>query len=99
MGIERVVLEYEPDTSVYGGEFGYVFFPEEDFTRRGLLQTADHVQRGRFPAAGRAEQADKFPVGDSEGKVIYRDDFFARFFIAAGEDFRQVLQYYFHIAS
>jgi hypothetical protein len=44
--------------------------------------TADHPQRRRLAAAGRAEQDDVFPVVDVQVDVVDRDG-------AAGEDFRE----------
>jgi hypothetical protein len=96
VGVERVVLENQTDAAVFGRELGNVVLAEEDLTRRGLLQAADHVQGGTLTATRGAEKTYELSVGDSKRKIVYRDYFLRRFFVSAGKDFREILQNNFH---
>ena len=55
---------------------------EDDVALGRVLVTADHPQRRRLAAAGRAEQDDVLPVVDVQVDVVDGDG-------AAGEDLRQ----------
>ena len=68
-------------------------------TTGGLLQTADHIQGRTFTTAGGSQKTDQLAIRDFEGEIVNSNDFFSNLLIAAGEDFCQVLQYYFHTES
>jgi hypothetical protein len=53
---QRVRLEDRVDVALVGRQVGDVAAAEEDATLGRLLEAADHPQRGRLAAAGRAEQ-------------------------------------------
>ena len=90
MGIKRVILENESDTSVFGREIGHVFFSEEYLTACRLLKPRDHIERSTFSASRRAEQSDEFPVRYSKGEVVYRNDILFHLFIPVRKDFCQI---------
>ena len=96
VGIQGVVLEHQPDAALFSGKLGHIVLAEENFAGGGLLQTADHVQRGAFAAAGGPQQTDQLAVGNFKIEVVDGDHLFAGFFVAAGKDFRQVLKNDFH---
>ena len=96
MGIERVILEHQTNATVFRGQIGHIVLPEEDFAAGWLLQTANHVQRRAFAAAGRAKKTNQLSIRDGKVKIVDCYHFFAGLFVAAREDFGQVLQNDFH---
>ena len=96
VGIERIVLKHQANAAVFRGQLGHIVVPEKDSAAGGLLQAANHVQRGAFPASGGAEQANELAVRDGEGKVADRHDRLVGLFVPAGENLGQVLQNNFH---
>ena len=89
VGIQGVVLKHQPNAALFSGKLGHIVLAEENFAGGGLLQTADHVQRGAFAAAGGPQQTDQLAVGNFKIEVVDGDHLFAGFFVAAGKDFRQ----------
>ena len=94
--IQRIVLEYQTNTSVFWREFSNVVIAEENFTAGWFLQTANHVQCCTFTATGWSKQTDEFSVGNLKVKLVYSNNFVV-IFVSAGKDFCQILENYFHV--
>ena len=90
--IQGIILEHQADAALFGGQLGHVVLAKEYLARRRLLQAADHIQRGALAAAGGAQQADQLAIRNFKIEVIDRDHLVRGLFVAAGEDFRQILQ-------
>ena len=69
--IKGVVLEHETDASFFRIQVSHVVFVEIDETRRGILETGNHVKRGAFAASGRAKKPHQFSIFDDEIQVRY----------------------------
>ena len=95
MRVQRIVLEHQTHTAVFGRKVGHVVLAEENPALRGRLQAADQVERGALSAAGRPEQADELPVGDFKSEIVDGDHVLA-LFAAAGKPLGQMIQYNFH---
>ena len=99
MGVQRIILEHHAHTPQLRCKGGHILLPEEDLSIRGLLQPADHIQRGALPASGRSEKPHQFSVRDLAGKVIHSGNVPPALFPPGGEFFRKILQYYLHFSS
>ena len=73
-GNRRVVLEHRVHVPLVGRQPGDVLALQLDAPGGRLLEAADHPQRGRLAAAGRAEQAEELAVHDLEVDVVDRED-------------------------
>ena len=93
--IQGIVLEDQSYPAVFRLQLRDIDVAEEDLAAGRLLQAADHVQGRTLAAAGRAEQADQFAVGDLKTEIIDGDDVIPALF-PVREDLGQVLQYNFH---
>ena len=98
MGIQRVILEYQPHAPVLRRQVSHVVVAKENLPAGGRFQPADQIQRGALAAAGGSQQTDQLSIGDFKIKIIDRDHVRA-VFRAAGEPFGQVLQHNLHIRS
>ena len=67
--VQRVVLEHHRDVPLLGRNAVHDLLADPDRPARDRLQTGDHAQRGRLPAAGRADQDDELAVGHVQGEV------------------------------
>ena len=74
VGIKSVVLEYHGDVAVLGGDVVHALAVDEKIARGDLLETGDHAQRRGLAAAGRADEHDKFTVGDIQRELLHRND-------------------------
>jgi len=62
--VQRVVLEDHGDVAILGGFGDDRFVVDGDVAAADGFQAGEHAQQGRFAAAGRADQDEKFLVGD-----------------------------------
>ena len=79
---EREVLEHRRGRAPVGGEPDERLAVEDDVALGGILVPADHAQRGRLAAPGRAEQDDVLAVVDVQIDVFHGER-------PVGEDLRQ----------
>ena len=93
--VQGIVLENQTHAAVFGRKMGHILLAEENPALRGRLQTADQVEGGALPAAGRPQQADELSVRDLEREIVDRDHVLA-LFAAAGKPLGQMVQYNFH---
>ena len=70
---QGVVLEDRVDVALERRQPRHVLTLELDQATRRLLESADHPERGRLAAAGRAEKAEELAVTDLEVDPIDRD--------------------------
>ena len=71
---ERVALEDGVHVPPEGGQAGDIGLAEMDPAGGGVLEAADHAQRGGLAAAGGAEEREKLPAVDLERQVVHRDN-------------------------
>ena len=71
MRIQRVVLEYHRDVSVFGLYIVYYFITDFQGTASDVFQAGDHTKSCRFTAARRTNENDKFFVFDFQIKILY----------------------------
>ena len=71
VGIKRVVLENHGDISVLGNDVVHKLAVDVQFARRNFFETCNHTKRGRFTAAGRTDEYDKFFIADIEAEIEY----------------------------
>ena len=71
---ERVALEDGVRRALERREVGHVGVAEEDLALADLLEAADHPQRGRLPAARRAQQREELARRDVERHLIDGDE-------------------------
>jgi hypothetical protein len=69
VGVERVVLEHHRDVALLGRELVHDPAADRHGPVRDLLEARDHAERGRFPAAGGADEDEELAVVDVEGEV------------------------------
>ena len=62
MGEKGVTLKDGVDVSLIGGQVAYILAHKNDVSLIGAFKAADEPQRGRFAAAGRAQQGEKLIV-------------------------------------
>ena len=74
VGIKSVVLEYHGDVAILGRDVVHALAVDEKIARGDLLETGDHAQRRGLAAAGRADEHDKFTVGDIQRELLHRND-------------------------
>ena len=68
--VERVVLEHHGDVALFRGDVVDDALADADLPRRDVLESRDHAQQGRFPAAGRADQDDELAVPDVDRHAV-----------------------------
>ena len=83
--IERVVLEDHRDVAVLRRHVVDDLTVDHHLPGGDRLESGDHPQRGRLPAAGRPDEHDELAVGDLEVEVGHR-------LRAVGIDLRQALE-------
>jgi hypothetical protein len=66
VGVQGVALEHHGDVAVLGGELVDHPAADADLALADVLQPGHHVQAGRLPAAGGADEDDELAVGDVE---------------------------------
>src|SRR5206468_8148586 len=71
---EGVRLEDGVDVALVRREAAHLTVAEEDVTLGRLLEPADHPERRRLPATGRAEQREEAAALDTEAEIVDRDD-------------------------
>src|SRR5215210_400905 len=71
---ERVRLEDGVDVTLVCGQPADLVVAEVDAALGGLLEAADHAQRRRLAAAGRAEQGEEAAALHLQAQVVDRDD-------------------------
>ena len=76
--VERVVLEHHRDVAVLGFGMRDVRAADENATAVDLLEAGEHAQRCGLAAARRADENEKFAVGDLEVEGVDRGHLRAR---------------------
>ena len=95
MRIKGIILKYHAHAPQLRRKRRHILISKKNSAPGGLLQAADHVQRGTLPTAGRPEQGDQLSVRDFKGKIIDGSDLAA--LSAPGRKFfREILQFDFH---
>ena len=72
VGVQRVVLEHHRDVPVLGLDVVDDPVADPQLAAGDRLQTGDHAQGGRLPAAGRSDEHEELAVGDVEAEVVDR---------------------------
>ena len=71
MRVQRVVLKYHRNVSVFGVDVVYLFTVDKKLSFRDLLQAGNHPQRGGFTTAGRTYQHDKLLILNFQVEVSH----------------------------
>jgi hypothetical protein len=82
--VQRVVLEHHGDVAVARRHVVDDPVADEDLAAGRLFQARDHAQGGRFAAAGRPDEHEKFTVADVEVQAVDGANFF--FGLGVGKD-------------
>ncbi len=64
--VQRVVLEHHRDVAIARRQVVDALAPDDELAVGDVLQTRDHAQRRRLPAARRADEDHELPVRDVE---------------------------------
>jgi hypothetical protein len=70
--VERVGLEHHRDVAILRRALVDALATDGELTGADVLETGDHVERGRLSAARRPHQDDELAVGDGEGQILDR---------------------------
>jgi len=68
--VQGVRLEDHGDVAGAGRDVVDHTVADEDAAARDLLQSGEHAQRGRLPAAGRADEDEELAVADVDAEVV-----------------------------
>ncbi len=74
MRIQGVVLEYHSDVAILRSDVVAQPAVNIQLALGDILQAGNHAQRGGLSAAGRADQNDKFLIGDLQIHIINRQN-------------------------
>jgi hypothetical protein len=69
--VERIRLEHHRDVAVLGRLLVDPFAADPQLSGGDLLETGDHVERGRLSAAGGSDEDDELAVGDGHREVLH----------------------------
>ncbi len=72
--VQRIALEHHRDVAILRFDMRDVDVTDADLTLARVFQARDHAQRGRLPAARRAEQHEELAIRDLEIEVAHSDD-------------------------
>ena len=71
---ECIMLKHQPDVALLRRHTRDVLAVDQDGAAVDGLETGNHSERRRFPAAARAQQAHEFAIADRKRQIIDGDD-------------------------